>query len=228
MKQVIPFSVAFAVVIFATLPVEAQTKPRAVPQTKTPARTPIEVRFRGFADIGATSFAADRSFQAVLGINGGPVFGGGGEVVLARHIFFNVRASRFSGSGERLFEFNGTQFGLGIPTTVTITPVEFNGGYRFESGVPIVPYGGAGLSWHRYRETSKFADGAENVSDLFAGYQLLGGVEFGMARWIAGAMEVQWTSVPDALGRDANSVAGALGESNLGGKTFRVKVIVGN
>jgi opacity protein-like surface antigen len=227
MKQVIPFSVAFAVVIFAALPVEAQTKPRAVPQTKT-ARTPIEVRFRGFADMGATSFAADRSFQAVFGNNGGAEFGGGGEVVLARHIFFSLRASRFSGSGERLFEFNGTQFGLGIPTAVTITPVEFNGGYRVDFRWPVVPYGGAGLSWHRYHETSKFADGDENVSDIFSGYQLFGGVEFGMTRWIAGAMEVQWTSVPDALGRDPNSVAGALGESNLGGATFRVKVIVGN
>jgi opacity protein-like surface antigen len=191
-----------------------------------PARAQ-EFMLRGFADAGATTFAAQESFNAVLGSRTGPVFGGGVEAVLPQRIFVHVRASRFHETGQRVFLVDGEQFGLGIPTTITLTPVELTGGYRLPFGNRLVPYAGAGVGWHRFRETSQFALPSEDVEDRFTGYHLLGGVEVRLARWMATAGELQWATVPDAIGGDPNSVSHEFGESDLGGTTFRFKIIVG-
>ncbi|MBM3771144.1 MAG: hypothetical protein FJW27_07630 [Acidimicrobiia bacterium] len=57
------------------------------------------------------------------------------------------------------------------------------------------------------------------------GAHLVGGAEYRVNQflWLAG--EVQWSSVPDALGQVG--IGQTFGESNLGGTTFRVKVFVG-
>jgi opacity protein-like surface antigen len=182
---------------------------------------------RGFADVGSTAFAAAQSFKAVLGSARGPILGGGVEAVLPQRIFVNLRASRFRGTGQRVFLFGGEQFGLGIPTTITMTPLELAGGYRVDYGWRVVPYGGAGIGWYRYDETSQFAEGSENVTERFQGFHVLGGAEIRLVRWIGAAIEVQWATVPDALGSDPNSVSREFRESNLGGTTIRVKVVVG-
>ncbi|MGH9256319.1 MAG: hypothetical protein ACRD3C_17315 [Vicinamibacterales bacterium] len=192
-----------------------------------PARAQAAFLLRGFADAGATTFFAQRSFEAVLGSTRGLVLGGGVEAVLLRHIFVDLRASRFRRTGQRVFVFNDETFHLGIPVTVTITPVELNGGYRFFPGSRLVPYAGAGIGWHRYKETSAFADASENLADRFVGFQVLGGAEVRMARWIGAAFDATWATVPGALGEDANSVSREFQESDLGGVTLRVKVIVG-
>ena len=185
------------------------------------------VVLRGFGDIGWTTFAADQSFSAVLGSDTGRTFGGGIDVVLPRHVFVTLRVSRFRDVGQRVFLFDGTRFDLGIPTTITITPLEFTAGYRFDRGWRLVPYGGAGMSRHRYEETSAFSEASERVDAHFSGYHVLGGAEVRLARWLGAAVEAQWATVPDALGDDPNSVSGEFEESNLGGVTFRLKVVVG-
>jgi opacity protein-like surface antigen len=186
-----------------------------------------EAQIRGFADVGSTTFAATESFETILGSASGVVFGGGVEVMLPKDLFVNVRASRFRQSGERVFVFEGESFGLGIPTTVTVMPIEVTGGYRFDRGWPVIPYGGGGIGQHRYTETSDFATDAENVEESFTGYHLLGGAEFRLSRLIGAAGEVQWATVPDALGQDPNGVSNAFDETDLGGVTFRVKVVIG-
>jgi opacity protein-like surface antigen len=191
------------------------------------AEAQTEFMIRGFGDVGSTTFTAGKSFKAVLGSESGRVFGGGVEAVLPQRVFVNLRASRFREVGQRVFLFNGEQFGLGIPTTVTVTPVELTGGYRFDFGRRLIPYGGAGLGWHEYEETSQFADASENVNERFTGYHVVGGAEFRLARWIGAAAEVQWATVPDALGDDPNSVSHEFDESDLGGVTFRLKVVLG-
>ena len=191
------------------------------------ARAQSDVTVRGFADVGSTSFSADRSFEAVLGSAGGPVFGGGVEALLPGRVFVNLRASRFHRTGQRVFTFNDQLFSLGIPVTVTVVPIELTGGYRFDSGALLVPYAGAGVGWHRYREKSEFADADENVHDQFTGFHILGGTEVHLARWMGAAFEAEWATVPDALGGSPNSVAREFQESNLGGFTIRGKVIVG-
>jgi opacity protein-like surface antigen len=192
-----------------------------------PARAQSDVAIRGFADFGSTSFSAERSFDAVLGSASGPVFGGGVEAVLPWRVFVNLRASRFRRTGQRVFTFDNQQFSLGIPVTVRVAPLELTGGYRFDFGAPLVPYAGAGVGWHNYEETSKFADADENARDVFTGFHVLGGTELRLGRWVGAAFEAQWATVPDALGSNPNSVAREFQESNLGGVTFRGKIIVG-
>ena len=82
-----------------------------------------EFMLRGFGDVGATTFTAEQSFNAILGSRIGTVFGGGVEAVLPQRIFVNVRASRFRKTGQRVFLFDGEQFDLGIPTTITLTQI---------------------------------------------------------------------------------------------------------
>jgi opacity protein-like surface antigen len=185
------------------------------------------VTVRGFADAGSTTFSAGRSFTAVLGQDSGAVFGGGGEAVLNRRAFISLRASRFRRNGERVLLLGGERFGLGIPTIVTVTPVELTGGYRFDYGTRVIPYAGGGIGSHRYREASQFAEGTENIDEGFIGYHLAAGAEIRVGVWIATAAEVQWATVPGALGADANSAARELGESNLGGTTIRIKLVIG-
>jgi opacity protein-like surface antigen len=184
-------------------------------------------QIRGFADVGSTTFGATQSFETVLGSASGVVFGGGVEGLLPKNIFVNVRASRFRKTGERVFVHNGERFGLGIPATVTVTPIEFTGGYRFQRGWRVVPYAGGGIGRHRYEETSDFADASEDVKESFTGYHVLGGAEFRFAQWIAAAGEAQWATVPDALGQDPNGVSSEFDETDLGGVTFRVKLVIG-
>ena len=202
----------------------AQTRP--APRPLPPPADPFG--FRGFADVGGTRFSASQSFEAVLGTATGMLFGGGAEALFSGRVFVNVRVSRFEHSGERVFVSGGTQFPLGIPSTVTITPIEVSAGYRVvRPRWRVVPYAGGGIGWYGYAETSEFATDEENVSERFTGYHVLGGVEFPLSRWIGIAGEAQWATVPDALGQDPNSVAREFGESNLGGTTFRVKLVIG-
>ena len=212
MKGLLAGTLAACLVALAT-PADAQTS---------------EFMFRGFADIGSTTFTATRSFEGVLGDARGPVWGGGVDVVLPFAVFVDLRASQFRQTGERVFLFQGQRYDLGIPTTVTITPLTLIGGYRADFGWRIVPYGGGGIGWHRYRETSRFADGAENVDARFQGYHLLGGAEFRVTRWIGTAVEAEWSTVPDALGSNPNSVSKEFSQTDLGGVTYRVKIVIGH
>lgn len=186
-----------------------------------------DLKFRGFVDGGSTTFTAQKSFTAILGSESGTVFGGGVEAVLPRGIFVNVRASRFQKTGQRVFVFQDQQFPLGIPETIRVTPVEVNGGYRFDFGSWVVPYGGGGLGWHMFQDTSEFADSSENFEKTYQGYQLVGGAEFRLASWLGAAAEAQWSRVPDALGDEPNSVSNTFQETDLGGTTLRVKIVIG-
>ena len=209
----------------------AQAPPPA--QRPQPARTqPAPARpttsFRGFADVGFTAFTAKDSFEATLGSAVGASFGGGAEVVLPQKIFFGIRASRFQADGERVFVNDGEVFPLGIPTTVKVTPVLVTGGYRFGSPrTTLVPYVGGGVGWHKYEETSDFSVEGEDVNEVFTGYHVGGGAEYRVSRLIGVAGEVEWSTVPDALGQNPLSASAAFGETNLGGATLRIKVVIG-
>jgi opacity protein-like surface antigen len=187
-----------------------------------------EIGFRGFGDVGGTRFAAAQSFDAVLGTHSGFLFGGGVETVLPSGIFVNLRASRFQKDGTRVLVLNDQVFDLGIATRVRVTPIQVTGGYRFRVGRrQVVPYLGGGVGWFRYSETSDFADSGEDVAETFTGYHVLGGGEWRMSRNVGIAGEAEWSVVPDALGQNPSSVSAAFDETDLGGVTFRVKVVVG-
>jgi opacity protein-like surface antigen len=205
-------------------------------QTRPPANRPPVARpspqptfsVRGFGDVGVTTFTASESFTAVLGSASGVVFGGGAEVVLRSKIFAAIDVSRFTKDGERVFIFNGERFPLGIDTTVTVTPVLLTAGYRFGARrTALVPFVGGGVGWHRYEETSEFADDDDNVTETHVGYHVVGGVEYRLARLFAVAGGVQWATVPDGLGQTPSSVSAAFDETDLGGVTLRVRFVVG-
>ena len=185
-----------------------------------------KIGVRGFATFGNVTFTAQDSFDAVLGRTSAPIFGGGGQVLLPWGIFVEVRAGQIKQDGERVFVGpNDEVFRLGIPVEITIIPVEVSGGWRFRKWSRIVPYGGAGYSQYRYKETSGFADEGENVDDRFTGFHVVGGAEYLPLRWLAVGGEVSWASIPDALGQ--GGVSAAFNEDNLGGTTVRLKISVG-
>jgi len=199
------------------------------PGAARPAPRP-QTAIRGFGDFGAERFAAGDTFDATLGSPTGIFFGGGVEVVLPQRWFISARLSHFQKSGERVFVDSGEVFPLGIDMKVGITPIEVSVGYRFQprgSTSNVIPYVGGGIGWHRYSETSDFADTGEDVSETFQGYHVLGGAEFRMGRIFAIAGEGQWTTIPNAFEGAASSAADAFGESNLGGIAFRVRFVVG-
>lgn len=223
------FTLVIAVAWVAAFPVaaSAQQKP---PAAARPAPPRAQTSVRGFGDIGLTRFAAAETFKATLGSSTGVFVGGGVEVVLPQRFFFNVRVSRFQKTGERVFVDGDEVFPLGIEMKVGIRPVEVSGGYRFQPpgrSRNVIPFVGGGVGWHRYSETSDFAQVGDDVSETFTGYHALGGVEFRMSRWFGVTGEAQWTTISDALGGELSSASQAYGESNLGGFGFRVRFVIG-
>ena len=182
---------------------------------------------RPFAMATDQSFAATQTFNATFGKTLFPFFGGGVQVVVHDAFFVEIGASRFQQAGQRAYLSLGKAFQLGIPLTVTITPVEITGGYRFKlKKLPSVrPYLAGGLGSYGYTETSSFSEPGEDVNTRHAGVVLNGGAEFRLHRWIGVAADVQYSHVTGILG--TGGVSQQAGESDLGGIAARFKLIVG-
>lgn len=213
----------------------AQPAPRR-PSASGPRQRAVGVR--GFATVGAITFSATDTFEAVVGSSSGVVFGGGAQVLLPWGVYAEAAVSRYHRTGERVIIGPGNEvFPLGIPLDLSITPIEVTGGWRHRftrataprartrRPTPFTAYGGAGLSSYGYRETADFAGAGDDVSERFTGFHVLGGLEYAALRWVSVGAEVGWSSVADALGEAG--VSAAFGEDNLGGTTVRLKVSVG-
>jgi hypothetical protein len=72
-----------------------------------------------------------------------------------------------------------------------------------------------------------FATSGDAGDDTFTGFHVLGGAEFRVHKYFGIAGEVAWASVPDVLGQNPSSVGTVFGETDLGGTTFRVKLVIG-
>lgn len=209
-------------VLGAATALSAQTPP-PVPIAGDPPAFSVRL----FGDAGLDRFAAPRSFNAIFGQDSGPVFGGGAEVVLHSNWFVRASAWRFREEGERAVRLNNETFRLGIPLAVTITPIEVSAGYRLPMGRRklLIAYVGGGVSSHGYKEASGFAERDEEVNERFTGYQMLGGIEYRLHRHVGLAGELQYTTVPDALG--AGGLSAEFNEDDLGGLIMRVRVLFG-
>lgn len=203
-------------------PEPAET-PGPPPATKT-ARARPGASLRGLAFVNHSSFTASKTFDAVLGTASGTMFGGGAQVVLPGGVFVQGELERFRKVGQRVFVFEDQVFPLGIKDTVTVTPVTISGGYRYGRFPRLMPYGGAGIGWHLFEETSDFAEADENIRSWTRGYHALAGVEFRVWRWIGAALETRYTWVPDAFD---GGVAASFSETDLGGSSIRAKLIIG-
>jgi hypothetical protein len=216
-------TLAGAALMIATVPSDALAQARP----PSPAGAPAAIRVRGFFEAGGRTFAASKSFEAVLGSSSGVIFGAGGEVLLGRNLFVSLGVSRFKGDGERVVVFNGEAFPVGLDTTVSVMPIELSAGWRFaDPRRTVTPYLGGGIGWHRYHETSEFAEAGEDAEFTKTGFQFIGGAEWRAGRWLGIAGEAGWMSVPDAF-TEPTSAAVAFGEDDLGGAVFRVKVVIG-
>lgn len=199
---------------------------QAAPRPQPPPSRPVEIG--GYVMLGLMNFTAADTFDVGLGSPYGSIFGGGARVGLPLGgLFVNVGAWQFRDRGQRVFVFEDQAFPLGIPLDVTITPLEISGGwqFRFRRSPQLRPYLAGGFTSYGYKETSEFATDAENVDERFKGYHLTGGVEFPVQEWIGVAWEVNWTTVPDAIGD--GGVSAEFNESNLGGIAFRFNITIG-
>ncbi len=205
----------------AAAPAAAQGRPALVPPDEAP---PVAVR--PLFLVSGEQMAAKTSFDATFGQSFEPFFGGGVNLVFRHGLWAEVTVSHFSKTGQRAFLFNGQTFQVGVADTVSITPIEFTGGYRFRHVSPLlVPYVGAGVGTYGYDESSPNAAPGENVSTRHAGFVAVGGAEGRVQRWISIAGDVEYTHVPGILGTAGISLDA--NEHDLGGFAVRVKVIVG-
>lgn len=194
------------------------------PRSASSARLKPSIRLFGLFDY--TNIASPKSFDAVFGKHTTTAPGVGVDAInLYKGLFVRVAGSRSTLSGERVVIFNGDVFKLGIPLTAQLTPIEFGGGWRFQSRNPtsrIAPYVGASVITLKYKETSSFADSGENVDESYSGFGVFGGADIRIAKQVFGGVEAQYRSIN--ITPAANSAADSFKEKNLGGTVLRVRL----
>jgi hypothetical protein len=177
----------------------------------------------GFGTLGYGRFTASKSVDAVTGSANGLWYGGGVRYQHRSGFFVEGAVERYQKTGERVFVFEDTVFPLGIENRVEITPLVGTAGYAFRIG-RLRPYVGAGGGAYLYRETSDFADDADNVRETHPAYRGVAGVQWPVGTGIAAAVEVVYTTVPDAL---TGGAAAAFNETDLGGVQVRGRLVFG-
>jgi outer membrane protein W len=207
-------------------PLAAQTRTQPVRAIAVQATEPL-VSIRGFLLVTDEQFAAKTTFAAAFGRAAQPLFGGGAQVVFRGRVYVEVSVSRFSKSGQRAFVFDGQSFGVGIPLTASLTPIEASVGYRFrlKNYRNIIPFVAAGAGQYHYTETSSDAGTGEGVDASHLGYLANAGVEFRLHKWVGVSVDAQYTHVPGILG--TGGISQDAGENDLGGSAARFKLIVG-
>jgi outer membrane protein W len=191
------------------------------------AQDPPAVSIRPFVMATEQSFTAIDTFDATFGKTFAPFIGGGVQVVVHDGVFVELAASRFRQTGQRAYLSGGRAFGLGIPLTATITPLEVSAGYRFTlRALPRVrPYAAAGVGSYGYKETSDFSEPGEDVDTRHTGFVVNGGAEFRLHTWVGLGIDVQYSQVKGILG--SGGVSQQAGESDLGGVAARLKLVIG-
>jgi outer membrane protein W len=191
------------------------------------AQDPPAVSIRPFVMATEQSFTAVDTFDAIFGKTFAPFVGGGVQVVVHDGVFVELTASRFRQTGQRAYLSGGRAFGLNIPLTATITPLEVSAGYRFTlRALPRVrPYAAAGVGSYAYTETSEFSEPGEDVDTRHTGFVVNGGAEFRVHTWVGLAFDVQYSQVKGILG--SGGVSQQAGESDLGGVAGRFKLVIG-
>jgi hypothetical protein len=180
---------------------------------------------RAYFTFDTTTLTAADTFDAVIGRSRLSMPGGGAELLrIWKGLFARVAFASAKETGSRVVVFDDEVIDLGIPLTVELAPLEIAGGWRFPAfaGRRLVPYAGAGLLRMSYRETSDFAMGDDNTDTVFNGGVVFGGIEAALVSWVIAGAEVQYRTVPDALGE--GGVSQVFGDTDLGGVTVRVLV----
>jgi len=192
-------------------------------QPRNPRPPPhIPFDFRAYAHLDEVWMTASQSFEAVLGTSSLTAGGVGMDVVdLWRGAFARVGFSRMGGYGSRVFVAGGSVIPVNVPVAVRIRTLELGAGWRFI--LPKRPaytiYGGVDLLRVGYTEVSDFATEDENAPVGFWGRAVFGGVEVTVWKRLIAGGEVQFRSVPNALGEAG--VSAVYHDTNLGGFVIR-------
>jgi hypothetical protein len=210
--------VAFLCAASMTAPAFAQARRPVLGLSDAP-----KISLRPFFLVTEQRFSARKTFETVFGKSVQPFWGGGLSVAFRNGFYVDVAASRFKKTGQRAFFFEGQGYGLGIPLTVTVTPLEVTAGQRSQIAQRVFLYTGFGVGSYRYQETSQFEDGPFEKRHI--GYLVAAGVEFRVSRWVGVSGDAQYTHVSGIIG--TGGVSEQAGESKLGGIAGRFRVIVG-
>jgi opacity protein-like surface antigen len=213
----------------ATVPPVAQDSPSGrKPPIALAVRTPV-YSIDAHINFGRLSLTARDSFSAILGSSSGQVFGAGAELALRNGLFVRADVSHFRDEGERVEMVDGEIVPLGIPLTLSLTPIEFSGGYRFSAirfgrrgQLRLVPFAGAGAGIVRFREETDDSHPDEETSEGFTSYHLLIGLDVPVGRRVAIGTELTRRWVRDGLG--SGGISEAFGETDLGGTTMLARV----
>jgi hypothetical protein len=199
----------------------------AAPAAAQPADEAPGISFRPYIMFAGQQAAAEKTFKNTLGGSMQPFWGGGVQIATRLGPFFDIGASRFRKSGERVFAVDGDVFPLDIPLDVTVTPIEVTLGWRFRVGETgrLLPYLGAGWGSYQYREESEFSEADENVKVRKSGALAVGGIEYRAHRWVGVSADVQYTTIKGVLGK--GGLSQELKEDDLGGISARFRVIIG-
>lgn len=181
---------------------------------------------RGYGVVGSTFLKSDRTFEAVAGESHQVSIGGGVQLVnVWKSLFADLSVTQTRVEGERVYIDGGTVYSLGIPLRVTLRPIDVAAGWRVQQGRRVSPYIGGGLSHLIYRETSDFAEAADDVKDNATGPLLLWGVDVEAVRWLHVGGEMRYRIVRGILGERGASAE--LGDHHIGGLAGSVRVSVG-
>jgi opacity protein-like surface antigen len=178
-----------------------------------------------FVQVGYVNVEARQSFGAVFGESHGATFGGGFHVRFRDGLYIAASFERFDKTGERVFVTDGTVFPLGIEDALTVVPMIVTAGYRLFPRASVVPYVGGGIGTYGVKEKTPFEEADEVPWAWHDSYRVEGGVEFRAGRWVATAVEGQYTKVREALG--TGGVSQDFSEHDLGGFTLQFKLILG-
>jgi opacity protein-like surface antigen len=217
----------FGLLMAATAAAQTQPPPVRRPAPPPPPPRPPKVAVRAFVLISGEAFSASKTFDTAFGGSFQPMFGGGLELVFRSGLYTDVSLSFFSKTGQRGFVSDtGQVFRTGIPLDVSLTPIEFTGGYRIRlrRHPKWVPYLGAGVGWYLYKESSPGNDASENVDTSHAGFLAVGGAGYRIQKHVELAGDGQFTYVPGILG--TGGVSKGVGENNLGGIAARFRVVI--
>lgn len=208
-------------------PTPAPAARRQAPTANRPARRAVTTSpgIRLVGTVAADRMTAGEAFDAVTGSDVVQSYGGGVQITnLWRGLFVEGAIERSRVDGERVFVFNQEVFRLGIPTEITMTPIDAVLGWRVGFG-RFFPYLAGGVTSFRYEETSDFADEDENVDERKVGFVVKGGVEVTVTRWIHLRGDLRYRQVNDVLG--VAGASAAFGEDRLGGFGAGVSLLIG-
>lgn len=200
-------------------------RPTSAAQAAKPKVKKAPIGIRAFFVVDGEMMAASQSFKAVTGSSTLIGYGGGGEVLnLWKHLFVRGVVSVAPASGERAFVVDGAVISTGVGIDVRVRTTEIGAGWRtpFKKHPKYALFYGAGVLLVNYTETSQFEASSDAVNESSTGYSLQGGLDAQLSKWIHAAVEAQYRGVPNAF--DANGVAGAYGETDLGGFVIRAMV----